>query len=427
MRNRLLLIFCLTTALCAYGADPSVPASVSARRSAGTIKLDVRFSSTIPSAPTPYSDTSNWRVQWKTSSDTVFTRADVSGLTMGSAAITLTLKGNLPPIKDDPRSYVWDVSFRSDGIKDTTVEWAPSGAKSCASSTNRRFLCPPSPSDTPDMSFTGSFLTGGGTNPIYSFEVKSGIILPWSIPKPSFTTGINLQVEINQNTTPPAHRTRFDPDSITAGLGFTHFLSRPPGGVLSGMRLQFQPGGEFNRSDPSSNFITSGLMTFDFVPLGPSEKSHAYFTFYPFLGMEVGQNFNRPRVVDSVPVDFSRYTGIARGLAGADTKLAFSTSDFTSDVFSISGSYRLRLPAIDEPFVETIHQQTTAEMTTKARHWVEADIAYTIPSWQYLSVAATYQYGELPPLFPLVDHKLTIGLRLQAVQAFKPKGAKLVQ
>jgi hypothetical protein len=40
---------------------------------------------------------------------------------------------------------------------------------------------------------------------------------------------------------------------------------------------------------------------------------------------------------------------------------------------------------------------------------------------RYLTLSAIYQYGEQPPFFSFVDHKLTLGLKLQAMQ-MKGKG-----
>lgn len=411
------------------------------RSQSGNIRLDVRFSDVIPALPTPYSDAKNWRVQWKGKGETNYHPVYVAAVLVGTEAITLTpsaTDSSSPVVLTlpvgDPRLANWMVSFRSDGLADTTTSFSPTAGATKTScdkgSQNKPALCPPDAGATPDMNFAGTFIAGGGTNPLYSFDITGGYVTPWKIghnettDKNWLTTGINIKVEINQNVKPPVHRTTFNPDSITTGLGFTHFLEFP--GRLNGMRIQVQPGGEFSRTDPSSNFITSSLATFDLAPWLKGDTTISYFTLYPFIGFEVGRNLNRPTLIDKVAVDLTNYKGIARGFTGADAK--FGIADKTKkDILSVTGTYRLRLPAIDEPFVETLHQVTTVAMTTKARHWVEGDIAYTVPAWKYLSITASYQYGELPPLFSFVDHKFTFGLKLQAVQTGKPAGSKLVQ
>jgi hypothetical protein len=143
--------------------------------------------------------------------------------------------------------------------------------------------------------------------------------------------------------------------------------------------------------------------------------------------MEAGRNLYRPKMVETIPVDLSRYSGIVRGYAGADAKFGIISGDRTADVFSITGTYRVRIPAMDEPFLETLHNVTSFDMTTKSRHWIESDIAYSPQGWKYFSLTATYQYGVLPPFFELVDHKFTFGIRLQAMQGNKPSEYSLIQ
>jgi hypothetical protein len=91
----------------------------------------------------------------------------------------------------------------------------------------------------------------------------------------------------------------------------------------------------------------------------------------------------------------------------------------STDALTITGTYRVRLPAFDEPFVETMHQVTTVTETTKARNWLEGDINYAPWSFKYLTLTAKYQYGELPPMFNFVDHAFTLGITFHAVQSNK--------
>lgn len=385
------------------------------------VVLYVFYSGPLPASATSYNLKSDWKAEWQTKQTVppTIVNIDQVDVDVANKSFTLHLSGNLPKVLD-MLTVSWTVLLLSDQIPFTTVTSTPAH-KTCTA-----YLCPPDSTPTPDLSFSGSFTAAGGSNPLYQFEVKGGLILPRIRGIPGYPA-LNMQIEINQNPKPPIHRTRFDPDSITGGFALTKYINT--GGPLSGMRFQAElPEGEFSRKDPSSNIIAAGIATLDFKPLlSPNASFPLYFTLYPFFGMEMGRNLSRPKVVEMIPVDLSNYRGIVRGYMGADAKFALATADRKSDVFSITGTYRVRIPAINEPFLETIHQVTTFAMTTKARHWVESDVAYTIPSWKYLSISGTYQYGELPPFFELVDHKFTIGLKLQAVQATKPAGYKLVQ
>src|SRR5207302_8073708 len=121
--------------------------------------------------------------------------------------------------------------------------------KSCTDSTRLKpVLCPPGATDSPDISLSGSFLAGGDTNPIYSLELKGGYIFQNSFSRFDFYPGVTGQLEINQDSKPPNKRTRFDPDSITAGFALTNVINLEVG-PIAGMRLQVQvPEGEFSRS-----------------------------------------------------------------------------------------------------------------------------------------------------------------------------------
>ena len=119
-------------------------------------------------------------------------------------------------------------------------------------------------------------------------------------------------------------------------------------------------------------------------------------------------------------VDLSRYNAIFRAVVGSDAVFALASADRSADAFSISGTYRVRLPAFDEPFVETLHQATSVSLTTKPRNWVQANVNYAPWRFKFLSLNAKYEYGELPPLSTLVNHQFTVGSTLQAVKAESP-------
>jgi hypothetical protein len=139
--------------------------------------------------------------------------------------------------------------------------------------------------------------------------------------------------------------------------------------------------------------------------------------------LEVGKNLNKPREFDSVAVDLSHYDAILRGVGGANAIFARKSKDASVDVWSVTGSYIVRIPFKDEPLVKTMHQVTTVQLTTRTRHWIEVDGNVSPWSFKYLAITAKYQYGDLPPAFNLVDHSLSIGLTLKASQSSKPNAA----
>jgi hypothetical protein len=237
-----------------------------------------------------------------------------------------------------------------------------------------------------------------------------------------FHPGVTGAVEINQDAQPPNNRTTIDPNSITAAFAFQRLkpLRKHRAGLYG---LQFDealPGGEFCRTDPSSNIVFRSSLLFGFSSISSPKHPSLYGTIYPVLALEAGKNLNKPNTIAMTAVDLSHYNAIFRGVVGSDAVFAVASADRSADVFSVSGSYRVRLPASDEPFVETLHQVTTVSLTTKARNWIQANVNYAPWGFKYLSLTAKYEYGELPPLFSLVDHQFTIGFTLQAVQSGKP-------
>jgi hypothetical protein len=383
--------------------------------------ITVFYSGSLPAPQSDYNLPSAWRVEWQVDEKPLPpTQMHIDSVAVDSTfkSFLLHVSGNLPS-PSDKNKVVWTVLLLSESIPYTVLNYP---ASSTTQGSDEHFLRPVQDKETPDLSLTGGFTAAGGSNPLYQLEAKGGLMF---LPNSSLHPAINLQVEINQNPSPPIHRTTFDPDSISASFALTRYQNFKKGPFV-GTRFQAElPEGEFSRTDPSSNIIASGIATLDFKPWQPSHS--AYVTLYPFFGMELGRNLNRPSVVEMIPVNLSNYRGIVRGFMGADAKFGVASADRKSDVFSITGTYRVRIPAYDEPFLETLHQVTTFAMTTKARHWIEADLSYTIPSWKYLAISAMYQYGELPPFFEFVHHKFTFGLKLQASQGTKATGTKLVQ
>jgi hypothetical protein len=191
-------------------------------------------------------------------------------------------------------------------------------------------------------------------------------------------------------------------------------------GQLYGLKLRMGlPNFEFSAADPSAAITFDPSAVFVLNSWQPKGHPSLYATLYPFLALELGKNLSKPTAIETVPVDLASYNGIVRGVLGTDAALVTVTPDDSGNLvntFSLTGSYRVRLPAFDEPEVRTLHQVTTIELTTRARHWVEASANYAPWSFKYLAITAKYQYGELPPLFNLVDHCFTVGLTLQASQ-----------
>ena len=405
--------------------------------------LDVNYKGTYPDDPSAYLSKDAWRV-WVTRPNsanpeelevTAVEKIVSPNFTINK--LRLSLSGDLPTgnavgasawhalFNPSKASGIEGLSF--DSIVNVVIETGGTTAAkpSCENTppAPTPYLCAPGPGAPADVSLSGSFLAGGGTKPIYTFELKGGLYKSGDVPDLlGFHPGVAGAVEINQLAQPPNNRTIIDPDSITAALAFQRLqpLQTRRAGLYG---LQFDealPGGEFCRTDPSSNIIFRSSLLFGFSSISSPKHPSLYGTIYPVVALEVGKNLNKPSTIAMTAVDLSHYNAIFRGVVGSDAVFAVASQDRSADVFSVSGSYRVRLPAFDEPFVETLHQVTTVSMTTKARNWIQANVNYAPWKFKYLSLTAKYEYGELPPLFTLVDHQFTIGFTLQAVQSQKP-------
>jgi hypothetical protein len=422
----------------------------------GVTKIQLPYSGgSPPGGLAPYlycgSGENPWRVYWSKAKTDPPAVAGVSCVKDDHATSNLVLALSAPLPDGPPNTVSWTVLFTPPSeakLLPQLIAVAPvipssppgtaviGAARSCdAGSASKPFFCPPAAGGKPaDFSMTANFLAAGGTKPIYKLELLDNT---YTDPLPGlldFRAGLNLAVEINQNTKPPQNRTRFDPDSILAAAALSRIVTVQKGILYQVQLDEALPGGEFSRSDPSSNLIFRTTATFVLnswqpgagkpVPAGGSGRRF-YASLYPVLAMEGGKNLNRPALLAKTPIDLSRYDAIARGVLGAQAQLGLTSPDKKTDEITLAGTYRVRLPAFDEPFVATTHGVTSAVLTTKARHWVEIDLSYAPFGFKYLAFTAQYQYGDLPPVFTLVDHSVSIGLTLKASQTNSPPPAPI--
>jgi hypothetical protein len=281
--------------------------------------------------------------------------------------------------------------------------------------------------DDADLYGAFSFLTGVGTHPIWMVDVKGGYSertdkLPLFrnlFPLPTMRTGVFADVQINTDTNAPADRTTIDPDSIRAFWKI--FGNNRIGHRFYSLAWEIQPaGGEFNRSNPSSNFIAGGKVQMITLPFGDLP-----IDLNPIVGFETGKNLNKPSTLFNNPVNLSKYDGIARLLAGADADYYIFRRPIkdASDpyLFSFSGSWVARVPFLPEPFTRSTlvtdstgktSRQNLVAVRANTRHNVTAEFNWN--ATKLLGFQVGYKYGSLPPLFEFVDHQITVGLVFKA-------------
>jgi hypothetical protein len=281
------------------------------------------------------------------------------------------------------------------------------------------FLRPVQPTETATLSLTGSFTAGGGIKPLYAIKEIGNFGAPeryrfysWL---PVFTSEVDINQSVSAGNEPTGYRTRVDPDSISVGGALwkvTPFKHGPFYDLTTHLQLfDF----EFARTDPTSAYV-GGFGTQAVTKPWQNQSGSVALTGDLYFGIEAGHNLDKPNVLDSVAVDLSHYNGIFRGVFGSDATFAVESADWTTVVFSLIGTYRVRIPTMDEPFVTDLHGNKEVGLSTKARNWVDITATYNPFHWKYFSFQAEYKYGEKPPVFSFVDHSVTVGINLSAIQ-----------
>jgi hypothetical protein len=172
-------------------------------------------------------------------------------------------------------------------------------------------------------------------------------------------------------------------------------------------------GTEFERQAKNTNSISSPLLEF---PLRLRGAIHQHSDIVPVLtpeiGMEIGNNFENA-------VHSGGQGVIARGVLGGNFSITFNPKLKLFQGIHLTSGYKLRLPATDEVFTLTKTDASgktvdVPSLNTKPRHYIKNELAFTL--WDPISFTITHEYGEIPPAFRLVDHKVAMGLTLAVQQ-----------
>lgn len=417
-------------AVCLLAAEDKFQLTKNIAPGARVIPPVLRISTTGP-APTgsdeaTFIDPMNWKIAWRNSpsSSPVYPEIAHIALDLNTQHLLISFidNGRLPS-GEDGRHEFWTVAFTPPTRPDlwAVLSYTPAAPQAPTESgaPARAFFAPVGPTDQPDFLLSGTFLAGGNTKPIYTLEEKAGIFASdqWAVL--GFVPGVTSAMETNQGAQPPNNRTRLDPDSFQAAISWYRVDPLQWHGIYGAITQVNLPSGEFARNGPAAD-IMGGFLT-KFALRRWKLSRNAFFVLYPAFGFEGGWNLNQPKELMGAPINLSRYSAIMRGLLGSDAILGIAAPDRSSDVFSVAGSYRVRLPFEDEPFVYSRHGQTFALLTTKARNWVEVNVTYAPWQFKFIGLNAKYQWGSLPPIFSFVDHQVSVGFQLQGEQTNKPR------
>jgi hypothetical protein len=202
-------------------------------------------------------------------------------------------------------------------------------------------------------------------------------------------------------------RKQVDPDSYRIFGAYQNPLSSEWHGPLQGVLLTWLVGGaEFDRKGKDANFITAPYLDFP-IRLFP-KVIHATTEPMAILtlttGIEAGYNFH-----NAVSPDAGR--GIFRGVAGGNLLFRFNPKLPGFKGVELSSAYTVRLPAVDEIFTSTklVDGQSVDVpfLGNKARHYIKQELDFKLND--FFSLTFKHEYGALPPVFRMVDHKASVG------------------
>jgi hypothetical protein len=292
----------------------------------------------------------------------------------------------------DPKKLTWAITFDRSGLN-LQIGAGPAPADS-----------QPKGKDDSDLYFFGSYLAGEGTAPIYSIDAK----LSWvpEVRSSGYFFGAEAAISSNAGASPPASRTRLDPDSITADIALKfdkhHFL------------FNINPArGEFSRKTNTSDFVPAINVQRLLKSIRFNKRNQ--MVVYPSLGLETGVNLNKPATLFGQSVDLANYNAIVRIVPGGYAAYYIERpKPNPSDpyLFQLYVNYTDRVVLKPEPFVTTVYSGTkqvqSVSLGTNPRTYVE--VGFNWNAAKLVAVTAKYKYGSLPPLFQFLDHQVTLGI-----------------
>jgi hypothetical protein len=82
-----------------------------------------------------------------------------------------------------------------------------------------------------------------------------------------------------------------------------------------------------------------------------------------------------------------------------------------------SAEYKIRLPQSSEPFTQIINGEESTFLTKKPRHDYQFSLDFMFS--KAFGISVQHRYGSVPPVFKLVDNKVSLGIVFKLKQANK--------
>jgi len=243
----------------------------------------------------------------------------------------------------------------------------------------------------------GEITRASGTDFTGSADIKLSYLFPadfWN--RSHFFAPV---FDLKANTNPEA-----DPDSLKFGLNWDFLaLKRNESDLLfKPVRWKNSFLVEAERDFENANFTWGNRFV---APSRVLQSKNKVTRFYlkPFAGLELGKNLKSP-------VKEAENKGIARGIVGSTLNLNFFLNRKNLSSISLEGSYERRMLMLREVYFEKAEDDSLRAVFFRRnpREWIETKLFFNLTD--SFGFYAGYEYGQLPPSYKLVDHRMKFGL-----------------
>jgi hypothetical protein len=241
--------------------------------------------------------------------------------------------------------------------------------------------------------FNGSVDGATGRRAYYNFDIKYLYQTDWkALFYPSFL------VDSTGSTDPNG-----SPDTVNIG-----FIWQPELWKISDhwhLYLQVNPKMEADQKFEDVN----GLFTARITPsyLYSTANNKWYVSLNPFAGFEGGYNFANP-------ISAAKNKSIARGIWGGEVVINRNLEYQYLKGVSLDASFVDRIIAQKETVsqINSSGQFTVHSSNSTPKNYTDVKIAFDLND--YFSATMEYQYGQVPPVYKLVENRYLLGITFKA-------------
>jgi hypothetical protein len=380
--------------------------SVSVNRNIPSQRTFIIRTNSKPPVPATLSDRSKWRISiTRAGMARVLGVADIESITPNANGSSINVTLATPGFSDVSNVLV----VFEDGNQLLTASYkAPDAPDAVAEAKGK---------EDADIYLAGGFVAATKSAPIIMIDAK--LQLGWPYGRDAHWAGVSAAFAVNPEPKPPAESTDVNPDAINIFYQMDWARAFSVNRFFDGIQLIGRPiGGEFSSDPKSGNLMAAGQVNFFSAPYFNS------IVVDPFVGVQIGQNKQKPTELFEHPVDLSGYDTIARFTYGFDTAYYnFGAKVSADNPYRLVASFAWRGWALgtDEPFVQSQRivdeegkskRGKVLEMRGGTRNYVEAALTYNASD--HFGIAVVGKRGSQPPLFEYVDSQIGITLTYKA-------------